>query len=74
MGFQEVYGTDMNGNDRHKITAHTLRHSFAVAALNRGMNMRMLQKSLDHTKLKMTEIYLDLAEEDVREPFSRLEL
>lgn len=74
MGLQEVYGTDMNGNDRHKITAHTLRHSFAVAALNRGMNVRTLQKAPGHAKPKMTEIYLDLAEEDVREPFSRLEL
>lgn len=70
---QEVYGTDMNGNDRHKITAHTLRHSFAVAALKGGMNVRTLQKALGHAKLETTEIYLDLAEEDVKEAFSTLE-
>jgi integrase/recombinase XerD len=73
MGIQEVYSTDMNGHERHKITAHTLRHSFAVAALKGGMNLRSLQKSLGHSKLETTEIYLDLAEEDIKEAFARLE-
>lgn len=41
--------------------------AFAVATLKGGMNVRTLQKARRHAKLETTGIYLDLAEEDVKE-------
>lgn len=42
---------------------HTLRHSFAVACLNSGMKLPVLQRLLGHAQLSSTGIYLDILEE-----------
>ncbi len=39
---------------------HTLRHSYATAMLEAGVNIRMLQSYLGHKNLQVTEIYLHL--------------
>ena len=36
---------------------HHLRHSYATAALNEGVNIRYLQESLGHNNISTTEIY-----------------
>lgn len=46
-----------------RVTAHTLRHSFATHQLEHGINIRQLQKLLGHKSLKTTLIYVHLVEE-----------
>lgn len=52
-----------------RITPHTLRHTFAVTCLKRGINLRALQLLLGHDHLSTTEIYLRLSPEDVMREF-----
>jgi integrase/recombinase XerD len=66
-GIQEHVYTNAEGNEQMKITAHTLRHSFAVQSLKNGMDTRTLQKLLGHAKIETTERYLRLAKSDVRD-------
>ncbi len=40
-----------------KITFHCARHTFAMTALNFGMEMEYLQKIMGHSKIATTEIY-----------------
>lgn len=70
-GLQAVMYTDKNGNEKHEVTAHTLRHSFAVQAIKDGMDTRRLQKALGHSKIETTERYLQVTEEDVRDAWRR---
>lgn len=42
---------------KSKITFHCARHTFAMTALNFGMEMEYLQKIMGHSKITTTEIY-----------------
>lgn len=64
-GLQGYVFTDAGGGDRLKVTAHTLRHSFAVQSLKNGMDTRTLQKLMGHAQIETTEKYLRLSEDDV---------
>lgn len=63
-GIQEIYGTDVEGRERAEITPHTLRHSFAVQCAKNGMRAPFLRDLLGHHSIDITEIYLQIADED----------
>jgi site-specific recombinase XerD len=44
-----------------KVTAHTLRHSFATHLVLRGVDVRSVQELLGHVDLRTTMIYVQLA-------------
>lgn len=62
-GLQTVMYVDAGGRERFKITAHTLRHTFARGALDPDVgsgqiNLRDLQQLMGHKRLATTERYL----------------
>ncbi len=44
------------------IQAHTLRHSYASHLLEKGTDIRMIQKLLGHNSIKTIMIYTQVAE------------
>lgn len=44
-----------------RVTAHTLRHSFATHLILRGVDIRSIQNLLGHVDVRTTEIYTELA-------------
>lgn len=51
------------------VTPHTLRHTYGVASVNAGIDIRTLQKTMGHSDLSTTAIYLDVTARDVREKY-----
>jgi len=51
------------------VSAHVLRHTFAVNCIKKGISTRALQSLLGHDRLGTTEIYLNLSPEDVIREF-----
>ncbi len=54
---------------------HTLRHSYATALLEAGVNLKVLQSYLGHKNLQSTEVYLHLtrhSDRQAREAVNRL--
>lgn len=53
---------------RKPVSPHTLRHTFSITAIQKGISTRTLQELLGHDRLTTTEIYLNLSpEEAIRE-------
>lgn len=50
-----------------EISAHQLRHTFAITLLRGGANLRAIQLLLGHKSLATTERYLALINDDLRE-------
>ncbi|QHS17028.1 tyrosine-type recombinase/integrase [haloarchaeon 3A1-DGR] len=67
-GVQDTYGDgDVNGQNQWRITPHALRHAFAVHSAENGVPAPHLKKIMGHTKLDVTQIYADIAEDDAAE-------
>lgn len=65
-GVQSEMYTDPNGQSRYEITAHSLRHGFAVRCLKNGMNIKTLADLMGHESLDTTKEYLKFTTEDLR--------
>ena len=51
------------------VSSHVLRHTFAVAAVQKGISLPALQRLLGYDRLTTTEIYLNLSPEEVIREF-----
>ena len=57
-----------------KVTPHILRHSFATHLLENGTNLRYIQSLLRHNSSKTTEIYTQVAINNIKAIKSPIEL
>jgi integrase/recombinase XerD len=60
------------GIQKH-VTPHSLRHSYATHLLEAGTNIRYIQSLLGHTNLNTTQIYTNVANEQLKKVVSPLD-
>lgn len=70
-GLQETAYTDYNDRKRNKITAHSMRHSYAMECLESDIDVKTIQKTMGHEKLETTQRYLEAHEETTRDKMRR---
>jgi len=68
-GIQKVYGKDSLGRPLYTVTPHTLRHTHIVHALLNKVPIPAVQKQVGHKHLTTTQIYSNLAPEQVKEAY-----
>jgi integrase/recombinase XerD len=54
------------------VAIHTLRHSYATHLLEAGVNPRLIQRSLGHTQLETTMVYLHLTHKGHEDAYERI--
>jgi site-specific recombinase XerD len=60
---------------KNRITPYTLRHSYATHLIENGVNLRLVQELLGHSKPETTMIYTHVAKKDllaVQSPLDRV--
>lgn len=64
----------IKGKVKKQVTPHMLRHSFATHLLENGTDLRYIQVLLGHSSSKTTEIYTQVATNNIRAIKSPLEM
>jgi len=72
-GVQEVMYTDAQGRNRHRVTAHTLRHTYAIRMTEQDIPIRYLQELMGHVDIKETQIYLNITDDKAAEEYHRID-
>lgn len=62
-GIQSVAYVNKSGQKKKNVTAHILRHSFAMAAIDNEWDLYVLKDALGHSSVEVTEMYLHRDEE-----------
>ena len=70
-GIQSTKYKDKSGKERHRITPHLLRHSFAVWSLDSGVPIHDLKEQLGHSTLVATTVYVQATPNHRRESYLR---
>jgi integrase/recombinase XerD len=69
-GIQEVVAQDASGRDRHRVTAHKLRHGLAHHLLHeQEMDIETVRDQLGHADISTTQIYV---KQDDSERFDKM--
>lgn len=64
---QDVIGTNSKGHDIRKVTAHTLRHSFALQRLKNEMPIKMIADIMGDSVDTVAQTYLETKKSDLKE-------
>jgi integrase/recombinase XerD len=64
---QKSYGEDSEGRKQNLITAHSLRHYYALQCAKNEMKAPFLRKLMGHTDISITQVYLNAASDTVVE-------
>ncbi len=76
---EKVWDSDRGEDVKVNYSTHSFRHSYAIYALESGMDIYIVQKLLGHKSIESTEVYLNLFDEQYQKaidnhPFAQLEI
>ncbi|WP_147535951.1 tyrosine-type recombinase/integrase [Bacillus marasmi] len=75
----KVWDSDRGAEVQVNYSTHSFRHSFAIYALESGMDIYIVKELLGHKSIESTEVYLNLFDEQYqnamdKHPFAQLEI